>query len=864
MKNVKLFTIISLICAFSFSATISPQLIKQAQQQYGLSDAQVQQAAKQVIGGTPSAAPVRRTTVNIQELKIKQAKELSSANEPTKKITEKVQDEPVISVSRKDFKPEVSMQFPKELKRFGYNIFNEVAISFTPLSNVPVAGDYVLGAGDELKVYLWGSIQQAFSLMIDSGGDIVLPKAGKIRIANFTLDQAKRIINKEMKKNFANFTMDITMGQLKTMDIFVLGEVYAPGRYNVNSLASVIYALYYSGGPTYMGSLRNIKLIRNRKTVKVIDLYKLLLTGDKSDDSLLKPGDTIFVPKAGRLAAIKGAVKSPAIYELKGYTSLQSLMSMAGNYTRTSYVGEVNIIKKDKDEYVLKTLSFPSRADFEALSRKIIVKNGDIIEIKSISDRVNNWVQINGSIKYPGLFSIDKVQTMADLIQRSGGYKDNTYLERANIYRVTTDNHYIVVPVDLQTDNLSDIKLSVFDKVVIYNNDDIIKEESVSIAGEVYKPGTFFYYSNLSLEDALFFGGQTKPMADMERIEISRYNTRTNLWELLYVNAQTDTLSKIKLQAMDKVKVYSRDLSYKKYMVSISGLVYKPGEYKYYTNITLKDLIFQAKGFSDYADATNVSILRKLTKGDNKIITINTSKTSLSDIVLQPFDRVYVRQDPAYNSYGSVVVEGEVLYPGTYPLHKNETLSQLIVRAGGFNDNAFVPGIVLSRDMTDETTQLSKQEVKTDDESLKSIARLANFNRLRINYHGLFKEKDLARYDIEIRDGDKLIIPTYPQEIKVIGGVYNQGSFIYEGYRDIGYYLERAGMFRKDAEAGELYIVHADGTVTKTNNHGYRIDRGDSIVVPTKKLIEFNFIEALLDWTQIIFNVATTWKVIFN
>lgn len=848
-----------LLFTLSFSIDISPQMVDAAKRQYGISDEQIQDLTKQYV----ELNKTDKGSVEPVELSVKK-EEIEETIEDTLDIQDDKKEGNEF-LNKDDFKTFVSMRFPSHLKFFGYDIFNQVAMSFTPLSNIPVAGDYVLGPGDELKIYLWGNIQQNFSLIVDSGGDIILPNAGKVNVANLTLDQAKNLIRLELEKYFANFTMDITMGRLKTMEVFILGEVNTPGRYNVNSLSSVIYALYYSGGPTKVGSLREIKLIRNNKTIKVFDLYKLLLHGDKSDDVLLRPGDTIFVPKVAEQVAIVGEVKTPAIFELKGNTTLSSALEMSGKYTRNSYVKEINIIRKDikNDEYVLRTVSFPTWGDFEYLSPKIAINDGDIIEIKSISDGVKNWVKVQGNVKFPGLYAFDKVKNVEELIERAGGTFSDTYLSRMNIYRVTSKNQYLIIPVNLETDNLKNITLNVFDKLVVYKNEEILKHEIVSVVGEVYKPGEFMFYDNMTLADAFFFSGTLKVFADTNRIEILRHDVSNNIKHLLSYNLNETEPESILLKPLDKIKIYSVDEKYKKETVKISGEVYFPSEIGFYQNINLEDIIYYVRGLKPNADTSYVTILRKQTSLDAKILTYNLEESNLSEIVLQPFDEVFVRSNPSFNTYGTVRVEGEVVFPGEYPLYKGESLADLIMRVGGFSDRAHLPGIELYRDFKEKDSFLKLQIPESQENVIRTIAELADFRRIKINAKGLFVDNN-KQEDILLMDGDKIVVPVIPDEIKVVGGVYNGGSFVFVPNKNADFYLNKAGSFRKDALAEELFVVHSDGTVTKVNSWSYTVVRGDSIVVPTKVIKEFDIVKALLDFTQIVFNIATTWVVIFK
>jgi protein involved in polysaccharide export with SLBB domain len=760
MKKL-LFIILSII-SLSFSLEITSRMVDSAKSQYGISDAQIGQIAQQYSNNEDST---------VTENFFYQEKKVTVAVVPV--TDDKKEKNDLLD-------PYVSAMFPSELSQFGYDVFNQVSKTFTPLRNIPVAKDYVLGPGDELKIYLWGNIQQNFSVVVDALGNIDLPKVGRMTVSNLSLARASNLIETELGKHFANFTLEVTMGQLKTISVFVLGAAKTPGKYNVDSLSSVLHVLYASGGPSNKGSLRNIRLIRDSRTYRIIDLYDLLLYGDNSSDILLKSGDIIFVPNIGSVAAIKGAVKTPAIFEIQDNTNLYDLTRMAGEYTRNSYIKEINIVRKniDNGRFELKTVSFPSLNDFKASSKRIDINDGDLVEIISLSDELRDWIEVKGEVVRPGRYSKGKAKNLSQLLGVAGGVTEKAYQDRANIYRITTNNQYMIMGVPLIGNDLEKILLHEFDKVVIYSNEE----------------------------------------------------------------------------------------RHQNYQVRINGEVVKPITQDYFEGITIRDLLFLANGYTPFADKTNIQILRRLTLEENKVIELKGITDSVLDAKLEAFDEVYIRKSAQYEYYGAVSLRGKVMNPGTYPLYKNETFIQLIDRAGGVRPDAFVAGIKFYRNLEDDLSQETSQMVDSQQSSIKLVSELADVNRLKVNFQELLNRKDDKEYldqnNVILRDGDIIDVPVIPQEIRVIGGVYNVGSFMFKENYSMGHYLDNAGNFRKDADQGEVYVVKADGTVKKTTDSGYKISRGDTIVVPTRKFEEINYLKLILDWTQVVFNIATTWVLL--
>lgn len=729
----------------------------------------------------PSQYIEKANNINLEDIRYLKKKE-SDIGEKVNN-SESLNSKPLIS-DKKEKKAENSeyveklfllKSFPLNLKQFGYDLFSNAGnLLFTPLENIPVAGDYVLGPGDELKIYIWGNIQQDFSVFLDSEGYIILPKAGKISLVNVRLDEAKSLIKNALKQHFANFSLDVTMGKLKTIEVHVLGEVKFPGKYNLPSLSTIMHALYASSGPKRLGSLRNIKLIRNNKKEAIFDLYDLLLKGDKSKDLGLKSGDTIFVSRIGDLVAIKGDVKSSGIYEMKNKTTLYDLMSMAGNSTRTTYLKEINITRRDygTDIFTLKTVSFETEKDYRYLSKRIYLNNGDIVEVKSVDNSIYDWVKIEGAVARPGSYSFTKkAKTLQDLLEISGGLLNTAYNKRIEIYRPTSHNNHVIIPVDLAKDKEMIISLNEFDVVKVYFNNDVFLTYNTTIIGEVNKPG----------------------------------------------------------------------------------------KYNYYEDMTLQDLIFSAGNLNFFADNEGY-ILRLVNSLDQQIISIDVTSEKDLNIKLEPYDKVYVPRTSSYRVAGSVSVKGEVNHPGVYPIYKNETLSQFIDRIGGFTMDSYIPGFKLHRKII-KTSNLDKGIDLVDDhkEFAQKISDV-NFNRVIIDHESIFNNKE----KLFLRDGDILEAIKEPQTVSIIGGVYNQGAFLFKENKGMLYFLKKAGKFKKNADKEEIYIVHIDGTVTKTNDNNYEISRGDTIVIPIKEFKEIDFVKVILDTTKIIFNVATVWKIVFS
>ncbi|MEK6557746.1 MAG: SLBB domain-containing protein, partial [Candidatus Margulisiibacteriota bacterium] len=664
----------------------------------------------------------------------------------------------------------IETRFPAGLSQFGYDNFRAVAVSFIPLKNASVGSDYVLGAGDQINVNMWGTMQQSFYFDVDTDGNVYLPKIGRFSVAGMTIGQAKIEIQHLFEKNFANFYLDITLGKLKTIEVFVLGEVTLPGRYNLNSLSTVLYALYSAGGPTKAGSLRKIQIIRDQRLYKTVDLYDLLLNGDKTCDSLLKKGDTVFVPKIGEVVAIQGDVKSPGIFEITEGTNLYDLVAMAGKFTRTTYIKEMNLIQKDNlsDTLRLRSLSFKSIDDFITLAKKVDLSDGDVLEIKSTGGKLDNWVKIKGNIRFPGMYDYSRASNVDKLMKLAGGTLDPVY--HIDVSRTNVTGGHQIQEVPVNQDLWANVLLSKFDEVTVYSQKEMIIPSNVMIYGMLKHPGTFPFEEGL----------------------------------------------------------------------------------------TIKQLIVKCGGLSVEQDKlVDITIARVTEAGLTEIQLVSENTHVLAD------DQIFVSAKAANKIEGTITLEGEFVRPGVYPVVRGETYLQLIERVGGYTGRAFLPGVAIYRKIPEDklVPALSKESGMVSSSYMESIISMADFTRLRIN---LSKVNENQENDFPLLNGDRIVADLMPHEVKVVGAVYNQGLFLYEPNKTLGYYLMKAGNFRKDADPAEMFIAHVDGTVSRTSDQGYPIAVGDSIGIPVREIREVDWLKSLLDWTQVIFNVATVWKVVFG
>ncbi|HEC98132.1 MAG TPA: polysaccharide export protein [Nitrospirae bacterium] len=625
----------------------------------------------------------------------------------------------------------LSLTVSTNLKQFGYDLFNRPPSTFAPVGNVPVGPGYVIGPGDEIKVSIWGRVEGQWDVVVDRDGNISIPKIGTLGVSGLKFSELRKLLHKQFSKYYRVFEMNVSMGSLRTIRVYVVGNARYPGSYTLSSLSTLINALFEAGGPNKTGTMRAIQVKRNGKTVVRFDMYDFLLKGDKTRDIRLMPEDVIFIQPVGPLVAIAGSVNNPAIYELKGRTTISQLIEMAG------------------------------------------------------------------------------------------GLSDVAFKGRVQIERIIDHSRQIVFESDLQKIRDKDIAVQAGDVVKIFQ---VVKDERI---------------------------------------------------------------------------------------VKLAGAVQREGEYGFSPPMTVRDLISMAGGLKYYAYDKEAELTRIHITNEGPVtekIMVNLGKALAGDpdsnIHLQENDYLFVRAIPEWRLYQTVVIEGEVRFPGTYTIKRGERLSSLIERAGGFTDKAFLKGAVFTRkriealqqqqieEMIDRlerelmstgtvriATAASSKEARLmqieTDQKRQFIAKLRTIKakgRVAIRMELPDKLRGTI-YDIELEDNDSIYIPTDPQTVQVIGSVYNQTAFIYEKGRNSKFYISLAGGYTDNADSANVYILKANGSAMKSSrgftglswNSEYsrwdigagQVDSGDTIVVP-EKLEGIAWMRNIKDITQILYQIAVT------
>lgn len=720
-----------------------------------------------------------------------------------------------------------------QVVQFGYSFFRPEAAAFAPLTDVPVGPDYIIGVGDRIVITIWGSVEGKYELEVNRNGEVTLPRVGSVSIAGLSYGQLPQVIRTRLASVFKDFQLEVTIGKLRLIKVYLVGDVTSPGDYNVSSLSTLINALSAAGGPTKNGSLRNIQIKRNGRLAETVDLYDFFLKGDKSKDIRLQSGDTIFVPSIGPVAGIVGNVRRPAIYELKDEKNLKDLLALADGINPGGFLQVIQISrivaheKKIVSDFNLDPTTAGKKMD--ELLESIKIQDMDLVKVFPIDATLRNSVRLEGYVRRPGNYALTPGMHIKDLLP-----EDNLLHEYNREFGEITrlyppDYHPEKLPFSpakaLSSDPAHNLELKEFDVVRIFSRWDLEEMPKVRISGEVQKPGEYRLFENLTVRDLLILAGNPKLTAYLKNAEINR--------------------------------------------------VKKTGD-----------------EVSSYSITINLEEALKNNPKDN--------------LLLQPFDELIVRKLPnwAEATERYVTLKGEFRFPGRYPIYKGEKLSSVIGRAGGYTDKAYLRAARFTREYIRELQQkrmdemivkteqeivkkqsevasvaASKEELEATKATLDNLQRSVNLLKTvkaegRVVIHLDTPEKFVGSpYDVELMGGDVLEVPQMPNAVNVLGQVYNPTSIIPVDKEDVSYYLERAGGPTRDAEEADIYIVRADGTVQNRQQvsvfrslffAGFMstpLEPGDTIVVP-QRFEKIAWMREIKDLAIILGNLALVGGVI--
>jgi protein involved in polysaccharide export with SLBB domain len=704
------------------------------------------------------------------------------------------------------------------LQQFGYDLFKSGEESFTPVTDSAIPNDYIMGPGDSLVVQLYGKENASHALTINREGQVQFPNIGPINLAGLKFSQAQALLTRTVKEQMIGVKSAITMGTLRSIRIFVLGDVSYPGSYVVSSLSTMTNALFASGGISKVGSLRDIQLKRDGEIITRIDLYDLLLKGDTSKDSRLLPGDVLFVPPIGKTAGISGEVRRPAIYEIKNEKTVDELITLAGGLRPKAHLASARIERiTDQGERTIVDLDLSNKDKLETP-----LHNADVLQILPVLDEIENVVILQGHVKRPGPTAWKAGLRVSDVIHDIQELLPNPDTRSALIEREIPETRSI-------------------------------EAVSVNLLKAIENPGSQW---DITLNP---------------RDTLTVFNFEDDRQITLY-----PLLEKLKRQANRKSG---------KQVIRISGHVKFPGEYPLLENMNGQQLINLAGGLTENAYSLLAEVSRySLDQNERRHVEhLDLNLNAAEQYKLISEDHLRIKRLPDWLDNETVQVNGEVLFPGTYSIRRDETLSQLIQRAGGLTHLAHMQGAIFTRKELQELEaerlqelqrrleadiaasnieqQETQQKTATADAErvLKNLSALKPVGRMVIDLPQLLANSD--NYDITLTDGDSITIPKVKQSVTVIGEVQYPTSHLYESTLNTQDYIERSGGTNERADKHRTYVVKANGRVFLPKQSGWfksnavNIEAGDTVVVP----LDADRIKPLTLWTnasQIFYQIA--------
>ncbi|MEX2474390.1 SLBB domain-containing protein [Marinobacter sp.] len=732
-----------------------------------------------------------------------------------------------------------------ELKPFGYDLFAGSATTFAPVTEIPVPSEYTLGPGDVLHVQLWGKENQQLELPIGRDGSISFPQSGPQTLAGLTFTEARRQLRKLVSEQYIGVQASVTLGELRSMRVFVLGEARNPGSYTVSSLSTITNALYVSGGIKRTGSLRTVEHKRNGKVVGQLDLYDLLLKGDSSKDNRLQPGDVIFIPPVGKRAGVEGEVHRPALYELKNESTLQELIQLAGGLTPQAYP-KLTRIERTNEEY-LRILAEADLTKPQGQSARI--QSGDRITVASVSEITGQYVEVKGAATRPGRLAWVPGMRVSSVVRSL----DNDLLP------VADKRYAAIVRTDPDTDAVSVINLRIRDALSNPGSADDVR---------------------LAEKDQLLI------FTDQGKLKASGGDDNRFSRESLFA----PVLHRLKAQAQPGAPEQT---------IRITGPVRYPGEYPLPESGKVADAIYVAGGLKDSASLYTAELARFSTgeqgtgQTDIKQINLQAILTGEESITLQSRDRLLIKSIPQFAAAKTITLDGEVRYPGQYTLRSDETLRQVITRAGGLTDNAFPRGAIFTREQLRQREQQRLREAEERlqgdllgvqlegdnfggqnaertqqvEELLKDVQSARPLGRMVIDLAAVLDDESYQA--IRLQDGDTLTVPNMPQSVSVFGEVQFPTSHLHTRGLAVDDYLERSGGPTRQADDDRVYVVKADGSVMlpeKSRWFGGRsqqLQPGDTIIVPID-VDRLNQLELWTNVSQIVYQMALGAAVVGN
>lgn len=668
--------------------------------------------------------------------------------------------------------------FKDENEVFGRNIFNNQMLTFEPNMNMATPSNYRLGAGDEVIIDVWGASQETFDVVVSPDGVVTIEGIGPCKIGGMTVAEATSYLRSRLGKFYSDSQIQIAVGETRSIQVQVMGEVNMPGNYTLSSLSSAFNALYAAGGISDIGTLRDIKVYRQGRVVASIDVYDYILNGNSHGDVRLDDNDIVVVGPYDALVDIRGKVKRPMFYEMKRNESLSTLLSYTGGFTGDAYKKSIRVTRKDGAEYSIHTVGEFDWSNFT-------LADGDSVFVDSVIARYSNMVEVRGAVFHSGMYQMDgNINTVRELIKAAEGLREDAFTARAVMHRQKEDLTLEVLAVDIKgimDGSVADIPLRKNDVLFIPSKLDMTGEQTLSITGEVNFPGVYVYADNTTIEDLILQAGGLTDAASTVKVDVYRRIDDPQALVGNETTAETFTFALKEgfvvdgepgfvLQPYDQVAVRKSPSYTEQQNVSISGAVNFEGSYAMTNkNYRLSDLVKACGGLSSLGYAKGARLERTMTDEERQQqeASLRASQIALYEESMQGDNK-------------------------NFDLNRADSLLLMKLDVG----TTFPVSIDLDR------------AIKTPG----------------------------CEEDIVLRAGDKLIVPQYSSIVKVSGDVMYPISLNYKKGESLNYYIKRAGGYGDNARKARVYAVYMNGAVELINHRSKKaVEPGCTIVVPSKK-----------------------------
>ena len=807
---------------------------------------------------------------------------------------------------------------PAALERFGMQVFQNGTRDLQAIPmDLPVGPDYVLGPGDAVAIDLWGGVSRRFYEVVDREGRVSLPEIGPVLVAGKSLADVQQSVQRTLRTQFRDVSADVSLARLRTIRVYVVGDVVRPGAYDIGSLSSPLNALFSAGGPTPRGSLRILKHFRGNQLVQEVDVYDLLLHGVKGDIQRLENGDTVMVPPLGPEITIEGMVRRPAVYEQKEEKSLADAADLAGGLLPSATLRHIEVQRLvAHQKQTMLSLDIPQDDSSGEAIRQLEsfqIQDGDKIRIFPIAPYAQDAVYLEGHVIRPGKYSFREGMRVTDLIS---SYKEllpepaSSYGEIIRLslpdYRPTVESFDLA---KVLADPSKAPLLQPLDTIQIFGRYDFENPPVVSVLGDVRVPGTYRTSGDIHLSDAIHLAGGLTPDAQTVDAQVFRYLPDSTL-KILNVRLdgalQGNPSDNIVLSPRDRVLVHRNAASTDPATVYVKGEVARPGRYPLAGSMRISDLIRAAGGLKQSADTKSADLTHYVWE-DDKQVTGQQQQILLADALtgdseknaeLSNGDVLSIRQRPGWDDLGaSMTLRGEIVHPGSYGIRPGERLSSVLLRAGGFGPGAYPYGALLMRMEVQKLEQRSYgeliQRVREQQANLKLTAAgtpdpdqrlsaeaafvqwqttLDNLitspptGRVTIQISSNIRSWENTTRDVTVRPGDILVIPKRPSFVLVQGQVYGPTAVAYRPGRSARWYLTQAGGTTNMANKRAIFVVRADGTVVGSHSSHWltgdalsvALQPGDMVVAPEKALGGPPIWKTLFANAQVLSSITTS------